>query len=477
MKHPIRKLAISLALVLLLPLSVIFLALSLPDFYAESYYAQLPALYNKLYQTEGKKLVIIGGSNVAFGLDTTLLENTLAEYGYDYTVCPFGLYAAVGTSAMLDLAEGALGEGDIVVLAIEPTSQTMSTYFGATAFWKCCESTPEMILHLSKSKQSTMVGNYIPYLQERFSVLDSDSHPSADSVYAKASFDENGNMVYERSGNVMTLGYDTSTPVDLASVTIAPDFAEQVNEFYALAHSKGAQVFFSFSPVNRSSLTDEDAIQDYLNVCNETFSCPVISDPGNYVWNSGWFYDNNFHLNSAGAILRTYQLAKDILPQLGCYRQIEYELPQMPDSIAHIEESTADERFFIVESLGEGWLISGLTDEGLTQTSLTVPSMLGGKPVIGFTKDALSNATEIQELILPATIESLPDHLFAACSKLDRLVLEHTQKTCSVSESTFSGAERLRIFVPSEAYHLYRDGDGCEVNLWTAYLDRIFTFG
>jgi len=47
-------------------------------------------------------------------------------------VCP--LYAAVGASAMLDLSLGTLREGNIVILTLEPTSETMSTYFGATTF-------------------------------------------------------------------------------------------------------------------------------------------------------------------------------------------------------------------------------------------------------------------------------------------------------------------------------------------------------
>ena len=46
---------------------------------------------------------------------------------------------------MLSLSEKYLNAGDRVVLAIEPTSETFSTYFGATAFWKCAESSPELL--------------------------------------------------------------------------------------------------------------------------------------------------------------------------------------------------------------------------------------------------------------------------------------------------------------------------------------------
>lgn len=473
----VHKVLLALILIAVLPFSLILAAVSLPDFYSEAYYAQLPALYHRLYAAEGKKLVIIGGSNVAFGLDTTLLGNILAQRGYDYTVCPFGLYAAVGTSAMLDLAEDALSEGDIVVLAIEPTSETFSTYFGATAFWKCCESTPQMLLHLSKDKQNALAGNYIPYLQERFTLLFSGDAPSAEGVYTKASFDDTGNMVYERAGNAMTLGYDTATPVDFASIVIAPDFAEQIRDFCALAQRKGASVYLSFSPVNRSAIADEAALPGFFQLCNERFPCSVISDPNDYIWDSGWFYDNNFHLNTSGAVLRTCQLAEDLLAQLGCYQTLEYDLPEMPASIAQIKDNAGNAEHFLFEAMGEGYLVAGLTEQGTHQTALTIPSIYDGKPVVGFTKDALTLAAQLQELTIPASIESLPDGLFGNCTALERLILEHTQRVCSISGDTFRGADNVRIFVPSESYDLYRDGDGCEANPWSSYLERIYVYG
>lgn len=475
MSKPV-KILMAFLLILALPLSLLIAAASLPDFYGEAYYGALPELYHRLYRTEGKKLILIGGSSVAFGVDTQLLEDLLAQQGYDYTVCPFGLYAAVGTSVMLELAEDALAPGDVVVLTVEPTSETMSDYFGATAFWKCCESAPEMLRHLSKAKQSAMAGNYIPYLQERFDLWLEGNTIQPEGVYAKSSFDETGNLVYERAGNAMALGYDTSAPIDLAAVSIQPEFAAQVNEFCAKAASVGATVYFSFAPMNRSALTDEVAVKGYFTLCNETFACPIISDPNRYILDSGWFYDSNFHLNSAGAELRTCLLAEDLLAALGCYAPVDHDPPEMPDPIAQIEERDADASHFLLQAMGDGWLISGLTESGMRQTALAVPSAVDGKPVVGFTDDALTGADQLVALTLPESVESIPDGLFASCAKLERLILAHRTKLCSIGDDPFGGAPDLRIFVPKESYPLYRDGDGCEVNHWAGYLDRIYEF-
>lgn len=479
MKKRFLKLTAAALLLLLLPVWLLLSGAALPSYYGESYYAVLPRMFERLTAAEGRKLVIVGGSNVAFGLDGALLEELLASRGYSYTVCPFGLYGAVGTGAMLDLSLDALGEGDIVILAVEPTSDTMSSYFGAGALWKCAEDAPELLLKLSSEHQAAMLGTYIPYLQERYAIERSGILPVAEGVYAASAFDDRCDMIYDRPGNILAVGYDTGTPVDLAGVEIAPAFAEAVHAYCAEAEEKGAAVVMSFSPVNASALTDgsEEAVGAFFRLCNETLDCAVISDPNDYILDSGWFYDSNFHLNSSGAQLRTCLLAQDILAYLGCYEPLAYQAPEMPASAAQLSDNGAEEAYFTFAPMedGVGYLISGLTEEGLTRKTLTVPSAYNGAVVAGFTSDALAGA-EMEELRLPPSIESLPDGLFRECAKLTRLILEHTDSPCRITDGTFADAAQVRIYVPAQAYPMYRDGYGCEANPWTAYLDRIFTY-
>lgn len=482
--NKIMKILLALLLIAALPIGLLLTGMALPSYYREAYYAELGEMYDRLYETEGKKLVIVGGSNVAFGLNGQLLEETLASMGYHYTVCPFGLYAAVGTSAMLDLSADALGEGDVVVLAVEPGTQTLSTYFGATAFWKCTEEAPKMLLRMSGTKASALVGNYVPYLQERISIYVNGNPPVVEGVYARSSFNERCDMVYERPNNIMSVGYDTAAPIDLGTVTIAADFAKQVNDYCAKAEANGAKVVMSFSPMNRSAMRNntEKNVSAYFNTCNETFNCPVISDPNDYILPSGWFYDNNFHLNDAGAELRTYRLAEDLLAYLGCYLPLEYEMPVMPGTEVKIPAVEADTGEFLFEKVEDqhgvllAYRVSGVAEKALDKTMLRVPGSHDGLPVIGLTEDALKDAVKLEELWLPGSIESLPDNLFRNCVSLTRLMLEHTSGLCTVTEHTFDGADQIRIHVPEAVYALYRDGEGCATNPWYPYLDRIVTY-
>lgn len=481
MKRHVIQIAAALLLLAILPAGLLGAGLSLPACYQDSYYAQLPELYRRLTDSPGKRLILVGGSNVAFGVDTGLLERTLAQYGYEYTVCPFGLYAAVGAGAMLELSQGQLREGDVVVLAVEPTDETLSDYFGASAFWKCAEEAPELLLGVSPAHQAALAGNYVGFLQERASICRSGEFPAADGVYAKSSFDGDGSLSFYRAGNVMAVGWDTGAPVDLGAVSISPEFAGQVNGYCRAAEARGAEVYLSFSPVNRSALEgdEQEGASAYFRACLDAFRCPVISDPNRYILDSGWFYDSNFHLNSAGAAVRTRLLAEDLLAQWGCYQALDLPQPDMPEPVPQEAAEAEDSGCFLfspIDEAGSGYLVSGLTQAGMEQASLTVPASFAGRPVVGVEPRALEGGSALEELRLPESIESLPDGVFSGCPRLTRLVLEHTGRLCRITERTFDGAPQVKCYVPTAAYPLYRDGDGCETNPWAALLERIFRY-
>ena len=138
--------------------------------YAQTYYAALPGLYERLDSTVNKKIVIIGNSSVPFGVDVDLLEKLLKESGHDYTVCNFGLYGAIGTRAMLELALGTIGEGDIIVYMPEAVNQSQSLYFSATQMWKAIESDRRLLWKLGGELKPELLANYPAYIYEKNSV-------------------------------------------------------------------------------------------------------------------------------------------------------------------------------------------------------------------------------------------------------------------------------------------------------------------
>ena len=121
---------ISAVLAFLLIISPIILLLGttvfLPSQFSNTFVGALDDKYERLSSIEEPKVVVIGGSSVAFGLDSEKMEELL-----DMPVVNFGLYAAIGTKAMVDLSRDQIKSGDVVVLAPELDPQTLSLYFSS----------------------------------------------------------------------------------------------------------------------------------------------------------------------------------------------------------------------------------------------------------------------------------------------------------------------------------------------------------
>ena len=57
-----KRICVILLLVLLLPGLLLGARAALPEYYGESYYAELPAMVEKLKTTQGPKIVLVGGA-------------------------------------------------------------------------------------------------------------------------------------------------------------------------------------------------------------------------------------------------------------------------------------------------------------------------------------------------------------------------------------------------------------------------------
>ena len=82
-----------------------------PHIYSKTYYAALVDKVNLLEKNKNnRKIILIGGSNVAFGFNSKILEEEFPKY----KVINFGLYAALGTKLMIDLSKEYINQGDLV---------------------------------------------------------------------------------------------------------------------------------------------------------------------------------------------------------------------------------------------------------------------------------------------------------------------------------------------------------------------------
>lgn len=454
---------------LFLPLGVIVGAgIALPNQYENTFTAALPDKMDRLCEIKKPKIIVIGGSSIAFGLDSKLMENLTGM-----PVINFGLYASLGTRVMLDLSKANINKGDIIILSPETDDQTLSMYFNPEVMWQAIERDKSILKHLPRDLQKEMLLAFRNYSANKSRLFLSGT-PNPVGVYRRDSFDKYGDIVYSRPQSQMKLGYDPGQPINPTKELISNGFIDYVNDYIKHAKSKGATVYFTFSPMNESAMSEEvtsKSLYDYYRYLSNVLDCEVISDINNSILEAGYFYDSNFHLNDSGKVVWTAGLSEDIRRIKGITTPLGIELPvapEIPKDGPTTDEDDPNAVYFTYKEIKnnkgeiEWYSVSGLSDEGLTKKSLIIPKAYNKIPVHSIEANAFKSSQVLEELTINDNIYSIASGAFADCPKLVKLhIYNDDASNMAVDQiSLFDGANpNLKIYLYSqESYESYVSG-------------------
>ncbi len=447
---------VCMVLAALLPAALAAAALvALPKAYEETFLGELQDKYARLNETDEPKIVVIGGSSVAFGLDSAALEKATG-----YKVVNFGLYATLGTKIMLDLSVKGINRGDIVVLAPELDNQTLSLYFNATSAWQGLEGDLSMLFRTGRDNWGDLLAQLPDYLSKRVHYATSGEKLSPSGVYRHDSFNEYGDICYPRPYNVMKFQYDRTQTIRLVPEIFDADFLKYLNDYIDRVTHRGAAVYFSYCPMNEAALskdTTDASVADFNSFIAENVGCEIITDPNSSIMDKGYFYDTNYHLNDAGVTVHTAYLAADILRALGRTDAVIGELPDPPGrqpASTGSQTAQADpwEKYFTYSDLGEGVQITGVTEEAAYLTALTLPESAAGRPVLSLGAGVFSSCRALQEITVGQTLSSIDDGAFSDCPTLLIIHMRREEAdTLACSEKLFDGTpDALEIHLYTE---------------------------
>lgn len=443
-------------------------AFCLPPQYGETFLGALKDKYNLLDNAPGQRIVIIGGSGVAFGQRSDLLEAELPGY----TVVNFGMYAGLGTTVMLELAQPLLQAGDVVIFSPEQSPQTLSDYFNAEAMWQAADGKPELLLQLDDRRWGSMVGAFPAFAAAKYRFFRDGAAPRPEGVYSRSAFNAHGDIVYDdRQKNIMMGGYDPNMLIDFAELPGA-DFLQVVNAFAEDCLLRGIRFFYRFAPMNRLAVHDE-ALEAYTAALREKLACPILGDPHDALMDAAWFYDTNFHLNESGAIMHTIALAEDIKAALGMHDQVAIAMPSMPTMDVGIGLSTGSGAAlasgdFLYEIVNGAIRLTGLSEAGAQQRQLTIPGTINGKAVTSFAPTVFAGNHWLEEVVIPASVTRIENGSFAGCTALERIILQQpAPEKCSVGEQLLAGTPSM-VLVPQESVGAYMTN-----YFWSIHASRI----
>lgn len=415
------------------------------DVYLETYYCGLQTQYDRLLSVDEEKVVVVGGSNVAFGLDSELFEQL-----YGKPSVAFGLYGAFGTKLMMDLSKTNLNKGDIVILAPELTAEAYSLFFNADAVWKATEGRTDILRKIDFENYDEMLSELYEFLTTKNEYIENGVSISPEDIYSFSSLNDYGEIKKGlRSGNVLAVGYQNDE-ILYSVEDVADDFFDYINDYVTYCKLRGVTVYFSFSPTNdratvNQQITQEDWASLYFEL-TQRLDCAVISNPSDYVFDYRYFYDTNFHLNDSGVVLRTVQLVKDLKLASSDTSATVVELP-LPPATQYVQSDvdwtveTTQSGLFTYEEDSNGFLtLTGTIEAAHSLSEITVPFVHNGKYVTSIASGAFSECSQLEKITIPKGIAQISGGAFSGCASLREIrVLAISPNNLNIDTSLFYG--------------------------------------
>ena len=425
-KRTVRRI-VATALAVILAEQVFFLicGFGLPVQFGDTFMGELKSKYERLKETSGKRIVLVGGSGVAFDCDSALMD----DFFPSYEIVNFGMYAGLGTKAVMDLSENYIHEGDIVILSPEQSEQTFSDYFNGEYMWQAADGAFGMLRDLKSENFEAMLGNFPRFALEKLNYVMKGQKPQTDSIYQKKSFNTYGDIELDTCReNILPNGYDVNQKVRFTEDVVQPEFMDYMNDWAKRLEKKGAVVWYRYCPVNKLSVEDMDDLAAYDVFLRQKLDFPVIGNPEKSLMEAEWFFDTNFHLNQPGKEVNTVQLIRDMKAMLGDDRAVTVELPEKPH-----------------RTWGD----------------------VSAETRIWTAKDSETYQGE-ETIVIPENVTQIEDYAFSNCAGLKQIVLEQKDPSkCIVGQHLLDGTGAV-ILVPQMSVDSYKRN-----YFWSVYAGRI----
>jgi hypothetical protein len=267
--------------------------------------------------TPSPKIILVGGSNIAFGIDSKAIQDSLGM-----SVVNMGLYAKLGLKYMLVQVRPYIKAGDVVIVIPE-----YDQFFGDYANGDNTLSTA--LLYAPPDR--------IPDFIRSYSIVDVVLRPRVESarrafLEAAASavgrkdqfFPSDTNTLYNRNsfnryGDVVAhLGKKGANPDSIFVKPLPPmkDFnpatLDELNSIDIKADEARAHAYFMFpSYIDRSYAMNVAAI-DSLRRKLSGSRMPIIGTAVDFVYPGRFMFDSRYHLNSVGRQVRTQKMIEQL---------------------------------------------------------------------------------------------------------------------------------------------------------------------
>jgi hypothetical protein len=251
-----------------------------------------------LSETTSPKMIFIGGSNLAFGLDSDKMRQA-----FGMPVVNMGLHAGAGLKFMLDQVNPHLKHGDVVVVAPEYSHFVGVFFYGESALLELATYSHNMAA--LKSMSLTSLGNTMllsnvsifAYKPEQF------LNPHDQIAYTRNWFNNYGDVITHLTLPNRNFSTPHSLKTDINQISV-----QYLHDFIVANIDRGVTTVVVYPCLQRSYYRNNASTVSMIAKALSEKGIHVSSTQQDFVYNDDLFFDTIYHLNARGRQLRTEKM-------------------------------------------------------------------------------------------------------------------------------------------------------------------------
>jgi hypothetical protein len=288
-----------------------------------------------LQNTIPPRIILIGGSNLAFGIDSKRIEDSIR-----LPVINLGLHGGLGLNFILNEAKLSAKPGDNVIISIEyflllegiyGLQKNTAKYYPEANKYFSHNYYIDLNSFLYEELPKNLQNNILQLVGQKLTIK---PHSDTSAVYSRGSFNVNGDMIRHLTQRLPEELRDRKKFIyeKWEGINI-------LNEFAEYAEINKIKVYFIFPNYPESEFKlNRNVFYRYASDLKEELNIKILNKPEDFVFADSLFYDSVYHLNKRGREKRTTLLIEllklNLQPIAGNYpsRPIKLARPELQES-------------------------------------------------------------------------------------------------------------------------------------------------
>jgi len=250
---------------------------------------------NLLHRMPSPKIIVIGGSNTIFNIDSRLVSEATG-----LPTVNMGLHAGLGLEFMLNEIRPYLKSGDVVIIMPEYAQFFGDLFNGGRILTRLVTLNPHALRYVRTW------GQYLALfkgagLEARSKIVYLLGQSSAEETYNRTAFNALGDLRSEVVGNQSLVKLQVENYEIRPLREINSECIRELNEFFIQTQLIGAQVYLAYSAIPLEKyLSNFDRIWALNEHLKQNLKIPLLFTPDKVLVPASEFFDTYYHLNNIG---------------------------------------------------------------------------------------------------------------------------------------------------------------------------------